>query len=126
MNNQGVYYLEQIDYIKAAVKALDSKHAEDIRVIGIGDLTIIADYFVIADGTSSTQLRALADEVEFQLKELGKAPERIQGNSQSNWIVLDYGDFVVHIFYKETRDFYNLERLWRDGTEMDISEWLIK
>ncbi len=118
--------MEQIEYIKAAVKALDSKHAEDIRVIGIGDLTIIADYFVIADGTSSTQLRALADEVEFQLKELGKAPERIQGNSQSNWIVLDYGDFVVHIFYKETRDFYNLERLWRDGTEMDISDWLIK
>ena len=118
--------MEQIEYIKAAVKALDSKRAEDIRVIGIGDLTIIADYFVIADGTSSTQLRALADEVEYQLKELGKAPSRVQGNSQSNWIVLDYGDFVVHIFYKETRDFYNLERLWRDGTEMNISDWLVK
>ncbi len=116
--------MTQEELIKAAVKILDGKKAEDIRVIEIRDLTIIADYFIIADGTSVTQTRALADELEFRLKEMGREPRQVQGNNGSNWIVLDYSDVVIHIFYKETRDFYNLERLWSDGKDVDIEKYL--
>ena len=118
--------LEQKQMIETVIKALDSKRAEDIRLIGIKDLTIVADYFVIANGTSSTQTKALADEVEFQLKQKGIEPTRTEGYQGANWIVLDYGDIVVHVFYKETRDFYNLERLWQDGEQIDISEYIVK
>lgn len=111
--------------IKTAVKALDSKRAEDIQVIGIGDLTIIADYFIIANGMSNTQTKALAEEVEFKLSQIGVEPNRTEGYQGQTWIVLDYGDIVVHVFYKETRDYYNLERLWSDGTPVDISQYLI-
>jgi ribosome-associated protein len=116
--------MTQEELIASAVKILDSKKAEDIRVIKIGDLTILADYFIIADGTSSTQTKALADEVEFRLKQQGREPKQVQGNNGSNWIILDYSDVVIHIFYKETRDFYNLERLWSDGEDVDISKYL--
>lgn len=116
--------MTQEELIATAVKTLDSKKAEDIRVIKIGDLTILADYFIIADGTSSTQTKALADEVEFRLKQQGREPKQAQGNNGSNWIILDYSDVVIHIFYKETRDFYNLERLWSDGEDVDISKYI--
>ncbi len=111
--------------LEIIVKTLDGKKAEDIKVIKIRDLTIIADYFVIADGLSSTQTRSLADEVEFQVKEKASVPPaRVQGNNGSNWIILDYNNIVVHIFSKEQREFYSLERLWQDGEETDISKWL--
>ncbi|MBQ2812097.1 MAG: ribosome silencing factor, partial [Clostridia bacterium] len=80
--------MTQEELIASAVKILDSKKAEDIRVIKIGDLTILADYFIIADGTSSTQTKALADEVEFRLKQQGREPKQVQGNNGSNWIIL--------------------------------------
>ena len=118
--------LEQKQMLEIIIKALDSKRAENIRLIGIKDLTIIADYFVIANGTSNTQTKALADEVEFQLKQKGIEPERTEGYQGANWIVLDYGSIMVHVFYKETRDHYNLERLWQDGEQIDISEYIIK
>ncbi len=106
--------------IKTIVKAIDSKRGEDIKAIRISDLTIISDYFIIANGNSSTQVKAIADEVEFKMKEAGVSPIRIEGYQSANWIVLDYSDVVVHIFYKETRAFYNLERLWNDGETIDI------
>ena len=112
--------------IEVIVKALDSKRAEDIQVIKIGDLTIIADYFIIADGTSNIHTKALAEEVEFKMTQLGIEPSRTEGYQGQTWIVLDYGDVVVHVFYKETRDHYNLERLWSDGTSVDISKYLVK
>lgn len=115
--------MTQNEALGIIVKTLDRKKAEDIKVLKITNLTIIADYFVIADGTSNTQTKALADEVEFQLKEQGLAPNQIQGNNGGGWIILDYGDIVVHVFNKEQRDFYNLERLWRDGEDIDISQW---
>lgn len=111
------------EMLAAAVKILDGKKAEDIKVIGIKDLTIIADYFIIANGTSSTHTRSLADELEFRLKEQSLEPRQIQGNNGSNWIILDYSDVVVHIFNKEMREFYNLERLWQDGETVDISKY---
>ncbi len=116
--------LTQQQKLEIIVKALDSKKAEDIKVIKVGDLTVIADYFVIADGTSSTQTKALADEAEYKMQESGVVPNRVQGNNGSNWVIIDYGDIVVHVFSKEQRDFYNLERLWRDGEDIDISEWV--
>ena len=112
--------------IEVIVKALDSKRAEDIQAIKIGDLTIIADYFIIADGTSNIHTKALAEEVEFKMTQLGIEPSRTEGYQGQTWIVLDYGDVVVHVFYKETRDNYNLERLWSDGTSVDISKYLVK
>ena len=112
------------EILAEAVKILDNKKAEDIRVIEIGDLTIIADYFIIANGISTTHTKALADELEYQLKEKGVEPRQIQGNNGGGWIVLDYSDIVVHIFFKETREFYNLERLWSDGKEIDVSQFL--
>ena len=86
------------------LKLLFSKRAEDIRIIEIGDLTIVADYFVIANGTSSTQTKALAEEVEFKMSQLGIEPNRTEGYQGATWVVLDYGDIIVHVFYKETRD----------------------
>lgn len=116
--------LTQQQKLEIIVKALDSKKAEDIKVIKVGDLTVIADYFVIADGTSSTQTKALADEAEYKMQENGVVPNRVQGNNGSNWVIIDYGNIVVHVFSKEQRDFYNLERLWRDGEDIDISDWV--
>lgn len=107
--------------MEKVVSILDSKKAEDIRVIRIGDLTIIADYFVIAAGNSSTQVKMLADEVDYQLGLEGVQPHKVEGYHSENWIVLDYSDVVVHIFQQETRDFYNLERIWADGEQVDIS-----
>lgn len=111
--------------LEKIVKILDSKKAENIQVIGITNLTIIADYFIIATGTSTTQVKSLADEVDFQLGQLGIEPRGIEGVRAANWIVLDYGDIVVHVFYRDTRDEYQLERLWADGEQVDISDLLI-
>ena len=116
--------MTQEEMLRSMVKILDDKKAEDIKVIGIKDLTIIADYFIIANGMSSTHTRSVADELEFKLKEMGEEPRQIQGNNGSNWIILDYSDIVVHIFNKEMREFYNLERLWNDGQQEDISKYL--
>lgn len=110
--------------LKLIIKTLDTKKAEDIQAIKISDLTIIADYFIIANGMSSTQTRALADEVEFKMKQQGAEPLRVEGERGANWIIIDYGDVVVHVFYKETREHYNLERLWADGEHIDITEFL--
>ena len=112
------------DILSIAVKAIDSKRGEKIRIIKIDELTVIADYFIIANGSSTTQVKALADEVEFKLSEAGLEPKRTEGYQGANWIVLDYIDVVIHIFHKETRDFYDLERLWQDGTEVSAQEFL--
>lgn len=116
--------MTQEEKMRLIVRALDSKKAEDIQAIGIRDLTIIADYFIIANGTSTTHTRALADEAEFKLGEAGVKPARTEGYGSSSWIILDYSDIVVHIFHKETRQFYSLERLWSDGETIDISGFL--
>ncbi|SFC74199.1 ribosome silencing factor [Ruminococcus albus] len=112
--------------LEIAVKALDSKRGEDIQAIGIGDLTILADYFIIANGGSTVQTKAMAEEVEFKLSQQGIEPHHTEGYGPNNWIVLDYRDIVVHVFNKETRDQYKLERLWTDGKEVDISKFITK
>ncbi len=110
--------------LSEVVKALDSKKAQDIKVIKVRDLTIIADYFVIANGTSTTHTRGLADEVEFKLQEKGIRPDHIEGIDGAQWIAMDYTDILVHVFYKETRETYNLEKLWADGESVDINTLL--
>ena len=102
-----------------AAKALDSKKALNLKILHITELSVIADYFVIATGTSNTQVKAMADEVEYQLKEKGIAPGHIEGYNSNSWILLDYGSVVVHVFTTESRSFYDLDRLWQDGEEVD-------
>ncbi len=115
--------METKKLVKTIVSAIDSKKGENIKIIGIKDLTIIADYFVIATGTSSTQVKALAEEIEYQLDKRGVAPHHIEGKN-TPWVCLDYNSVIVHIFYKEQRDFYQLERLWEDGEKIDIANFL--
>lgn len=100
---------------KLAVDALSEKKGEDIRVIEIGDISIIADYFIIANGTNSSQVSALVDSVDNELGKSGFQPKRIEGINTSSWILMDYGDVIIHVFSKEDRLFYDLERIWRDG-----------
>ena len=102
-------------------KILDKKKAEGLKVLSIQDLTVLADYFVIASGTSSTHVRSLADEVEFQLGQQGVEPQRVEGYEARNWILMDYGGVIVHIFYPEARSYYDLEHLWADAQPVDLS-----
>ncbi|MCF2556164.1 ribosome silencing factor [Fournierella massiliensis] len=102
-------------------KILDKKKAEGLKVLSIRDLTVLADYFVIASGTSSTHVRSLADEVEFQLGQQGVEPQRVEGYEARNWILMDYGGVIVHIFYPEARSYYDLEHLWADAQPVDLS-----
>lgn len=106
---------------KDIVKILDDKKGEDIKVIKTADHTIISDYFIVVNGTSNTHVKALADEVEDEMSKKGIEPAHIEGRA-TGWILLDYNDILVHIFTKESRDFYNLERLWTDAEIMDISD----
>ena len=105
-----------------AAKALDEKKGKEISAIEIADLTTIADYFVLASGTSNTQINALSGAVEKALKEqAGEEPLRREGYRDGTWVLLDYGCVVVHIFSQEAREFYSLERLWKDGKPMDLT-----
>lgn len=100
---------------KLAYEALENKKGEDIQVIEIKEISIIADYFIIANGSNSSQVDALVDNVKEVLSKKGYEPLRIEGVRSASWILMDYGDVVVHVFSKEDRLFYNLERIWRDG-----------
>lgn len=103
------------------VEILDSKKAQDIDVLETEKVTTMTDYFIIATGTSTTQIKALADEVDFKLSELSIKPKHIEGYDGGTWVLVDYIDVVVHIFHKESRAFYSLERLWTDAPRLDIS-----
>lgn len=106
------------DMAKIAYNALDDKKAEDIVAIEIGEVSILADYFIIANGTNPAQVTALVDNVEEQLSKAGYEPNRIEGIGNKSWVLLDYGDVIIHIFSKEDRLFYDLERIWRDGKKI--------
>ena len=105
-----------------AVMAVEDKKAEDIRVINIETVSVIADYFIIATGTNANQIKAMADEVEEKLGRAGFMLKQKEGYEHANWVLLDFGDVIVHIFDKENRFFYDLERIWRDGKVMEPSE----
>ena len=118
--------MNEKEKLELIIKTLDAKRGEDIQAIKISDLTILADYFVIVNGTSNTHARTLADEVEFQMTQHGIEPDRREADTGNTWIVLDYEDIIVHVFYKDTRQFYKLESNWADGEQIDISEYLVK
>lgn len=99
---------------------LDEKKAQDVKVLDIAKLTSIGDYFVIASGTSVPQVKALCDEVDEKLSAAGEEPRRREGYQTAAWVLLDYYDVVVHLFLKDTREFYGLERLWADAVEIKI------
>lgn len=115
---------KSLELVKQVVKLLDNKKAERITVLDIGNLTTLGDYFVIASGTNTTQVKALAAEIEDKLSQQGIEPKRVEGESSAMWILMDYYDVIIHIFYNETRDFYGLERLWADAAEVDTTELL--
>ncbi len=108
---------------RLAIKALEDKKGSDIRVIDIKDVSVIADYFIIANGNSNNQVHALSDSVENELGRAGFTPKRIEGYSSASWILMDYNDIIVHIFSKESRIFYDLEHIWKDGTEIAPGEF---
>ena len=116
--------MEAKDIAKSAVVSLDKHKAADIKAIGVTDITSLADYFISAEGTSSTQVKALSDYVEFELGEQGVKPLRVEGYNDSNWILMDYGTVILHVFQGETRQFYDLERLWKDGEQLPLDEFL--
>ena len=104
-----------------AVKALDSKRAKDIKLLYVEKQTVLADYYVLATGNSNTQINALSGEVEHKLTEAGVAVSHIEGHGNGTWVLMDYGTVAVHIFSREARDFYNLDKLWSDSEQIDIT-----
>mgnify|MGYP002611317056 FL=1 len=104
---------------KLACDALDDKKALEIKVINIENVSTLADYFIIASGTNHNQVQAMADNVDETLGRAGYEPKQIEGYQNANWILMDYRDIVIHIFDEENRLFYDLERIWRDGTEVE-------
>ena len=106
-----------------AIQALEEKKAEDIQIIDISEISAIADYFIIANGTNRSQIQALADSVEEKLGRAGVQFKQMEGYDTANWILMDFLDIVVHIFDKDNRAFYDLERIWRDGKQIPLSEF---
>ncbi len=113
------------EILNTAVKELEDKKAIDLKVIKIDNITDLADYFVIATATSSTHVRALSDYVETKLSENGVEPHHKETKAH-DWMLLDYNDVVIHIFDRKAREFYDLERIWADGTEIDVETILAK
>ncbi len=111
-----------IELVTIAAEAASSKSLEETVVIEVGDLIAITDYFVISSGRNDRQVKAIAEEVERRVKDHdGSSPRAIEGLADARWVLLDYGDFVVHVFDEETRAYYNLERLWSDAPRLAVA-----
>ena len=114
--------MDSLEMAKLAIEALEDKKAEDIRVIDISEVSVLADYFIIAGGNNPSQIQAMCNQVEEKLGRAGAPPKQIEGYDTANWVLLDFGDVIVHIFDKENRLLYNLERIWRDGKQIELSD----
>lgn len=110
------------DMAKAAIEALADKKAEDIKVIDISEVSVLADYFIIASGSNKSQIQAMIDNVDEKLGRLGYEKKQVEGYDAANWILMDYKDVIIHVFDKENRLFYDLERIWRDGKQISLEE----
>jgi len=113
-----------LDIAKFMVQILDMKKAKDIKLIHVEERTVIADYFVIATGNSTTQVSSLCEEVEFRLSQYGIAPTHNEGSRGDSWILSDYNCVILHVFNQESRDFYKLEKLYSEGSEISIADIL--
>ncbi len=109
-----------LELTKKAARILDEKKAQNIKALNLIGLTSLTDFFLIAEGTSTTHVKALADELETKLKEENVVPMRIEGYNTAQWILIEYAGVIVHIFGSETRNFYALERLWSDAAQVDL------
>lgn len=107
---------------RIAWNALNDKKGEDIKIIDITGISVLADYFIIANGTNDSQVNALVDNVEEELHKAGFALKQREGQASRSWVLLDFGDIIVHVFDKENRLFYDLERIWKDGRTIGIEE----
>ncbi|MCI8416130.1 MAG: ribosome silencing factor [Lachnospiraceae bacterium] len=107
---------------RLAYAALDDKKARDIRIIDISKVSILADYFLIASGSNRNQVQAMADNVEEEMNKAGHTARQVEGYQTANWILMDYGDIIIHIFDEENRLFYDLERIWRDGSALELAD----
>ena len=117
--------MEKNKMLSVVLKALDDKKAVDLQVIKVRDITVLTDYFVICTGSSTTHVKTLADEVDVKVKEeLGEDPMHREGYDGGRWILLDYGEILVHVFSRDCREFYKLERLWADGEPVDVAEYI--
>jgi len=111
--------MNSIEIARLAIRALEDKKAEEIKTIDISEVSVIADYFIIANGTNRRQIQALSDHVEETLGKAGVPLRQIEGYQNANWVLLDFHDVIIHIFDKENRLFYDLERIWRDGKPVE-------
>ncbi|MBO7681516.1 MAG: ribosome silencing factor [Clostridia bacterium] len=110
--------MTSLEEAKKIAEVLDNKKAQEVKVLKVADLTFVAEYFVLATGTSNTQVKSLAEEVEFQMKEAG-LPGHLEGKA-SDWYLIDFGSVICHIFEPDARAHYNLERLWADAEEISL------
>ena len=113
--------MTSLELAKEAAKYLNNKKAEEIKIVKIEDISSLTDYFVFATGTSNTHVNALADELEVGLKSVGIMPDHMEGYRANTWVLMDYNSVIVHIFTPESREFYDLDRLWQDGESIDMS-----
>ena len=116
--------MNSYELMKKIALCADNKKAKDIKILSLEGLTTIADYFVICSGGSSTQVKAISDEVEEKLKEEDIMPYGKEGFSMADWVLLDYSDVVLHVFTPDSREFFNIEKLWQDATEIDVNDIL--
>lgn len=116
--------MTSLEQARKIVQVMDSKKAKDIRLIKIEGISSLGDYFVVASASNTTQVKAIADEVEDEMTKLGLEPNRVEGRQSAQWILMNYYDVMVHVFLDEARNFYNLERLWSDAPQLDISDLL--
>ena len=112
--------MDSLEMVKCAVKALEDTKAEDVRVLDIREVSILADYFIIANGTNSSQIQALVDNVQEEMHKAGYTLKAVEGNRTASWVLLDYYDVIIHVFSKEDRLFYDLEHIWRDGKPLEL------
>lgn len=109
-----------VEMAKLAIEALEDKKAEDIKIIDISEVSVIADYFIIAGGSNRSQIQAMSDSVCEKLGRAGHPYKQIEGYDNANWVLIDFGDVIVHIFDKDNRLLYDLERIWRDGKAVEL------
>lgn len=108
--------MQDIALVQTIARTIDDKKAYNIAALNVSHLTVLCDYMVLASGRSTTQVSAIADALDEKMTELGIPAQRIEGMREARWIVMDYGNIIVHIFHQEEREYYNLERLWEDGS----------
>jgi ribosome-associated protein len=118
--------MNEKDLVVAAAKAADDKRAEDIVVLNMSGISLVADYFMICHGNSEKQVQAIAREIKEKANDMGIHVNRLEGLDKARWILVDLGDVIVHVFHKDERSYYNLERLWGDAPTVDIKEELLQ